>query len=457
MAMAQAANIHVPRVLAWNKHYDSDQNPVRSPYILVEDIQGTTLEREWHNPEMRGKPVATLLRKVLDNMLKQMEPAFPGFSQLGSIYFAEDFPSSSPLLVPGQVAANEMQPVTEKLRIGPIADMLWWRPFHDEPHLDRGPWDTLEECVRAAVLIERRAIERYRADPSSLAHTRSTLNDLGTIERLLDKVDVLAPHLQHAIERASCHPEGFMQNVFVHPNICSQDIMVPALTSNNAVERMLDPVMINWEGTVVLPYALQFNTPNLWLYKPSLFRSDGKPLLRHNGIFETPWPLEFDQMLPQEQEAVRAEHRLSMRHVVWNQLWLLDTNHSQVLGFGMQRHLHTLLPVILRACQDGPQALWHALLSIKENWDRDQETYGLCPFTFGPEELDEARTVREKVKKYWREMRKLMRNLNCSISGWVTNEDYEAALGKLDAAKRDWDESGCGVPFPFQKGMGVII
>lgn len=258
------------------------------------------------------------------------------------------------------------QEEAKHLRIGPVADGLWWRAYHDEP--DRGPWDTLEQCILAAVHIERRAIERHRADPSSLKFTRSTLPDLDTIERLLSKVATLAPHLQRAIEKASPNPRRFMQNTFLHPDIRAQNVMVPNLTAENAESRMEVPTLIDWQGTTILPYAMQFYTPPIVEYNPRLFREDGSPIIDFNGMpvgDEVPWPHDFEKMSPGKQEVVRAEHRVAMRHFQWNKTLFKNSNYAYTLAFSFQRTLYVLLQVVLRSVADGPQSFEYTLVNLK--------------------------------------------------------------------------------------------
>ncbi|RXW20799.1 hypothetical protein EST38_g5062 [Candolleomyces aberdarensis] len=428
MAMAEATGTNVPRVLAWNKHHDPTQNPVRSPYILMEDIKGTLLAHPLPGDDHeRSRAIMRLPDKVVEDMIKQMVPAF---SQLGSIYFAEDFPSSRPLLAPDQEVPEELRPVMEKLRIGPMAEMVWWRPFHDEPHLDRGPWDTLEECIRAAVLIERRAVERHRADPSSLAYTRSTLKDLDIVERLLDKVDVLAPHMQGAIEKGSAFPKRFMQNVFVHPEISATNILVPARTPENAVEGMLRPVMIDWEDTVVLPYALQFYQPGLVIWESWLPKRDetgGWTFVKESNVPEDgPWP-DYDNMGPEIREVNRANMVFEFRRL--------------------------LFFLILRACADGPTRLWWTLAEIKKKWDKDEDIYGPCPIPFEPGEMEEAQQAMEEVDDYEDLLESLAISLGVGVDGYVAKQKYyEDVLRELEDAKKNWEKDAPGRPFPFHEG-----
>ncbi|CAA7260738.1 unnamed protein product [Cyclocybe aegerita] len=172
-------NVHTPRVVAWSKESDTSKDPVGWPYFLMEDVDGVSLDKEWFMPEMRGAPVAELLTQVGNDMHRM---TVAPFSQLGSLYFPADLPSAPPLAAP--------MVLEDQVRVGPIADPLWWRSYHDEPHLDRGPWDTLEDYINAAVRLEQRAVERHREDPP-LCPTQS--HQLKT----LSKSNVFSTRSQH--------------------------------------------------------------------------------------------------------------------------------------------------------------------------------------------------------------------------------------------------------------------
>ncbi|KAG6846700.1 hypothetical protein H0H93_012350 [Arthromyces matolae] len=317
MSLASKSGIRTPRVLSWRKDCD---NPVGWPYILMEDIDGTTLSREWPQPETRGEPVATFLTQVASSMQKMMSS---NFSRIGSPYFLQDLPDSALNLPP---PATDFE-IENGVRVGPIADFLWWRCYHDEPHFDRGPWNTIEEYLKAAVCLERRAVERHRQDPSSLAYTKSSIEDLDEVEYLLNKVEEIAPHMQHVIEHASptttTMPKRLMQICFMHPDLLTQNIMVPTLTADNSnrLTRMLDPVFIDWQGTCALPLAMQWHTPPFVRYEARLFDVEtGRPVLRMWYPFkEIALPKDFDQLDPEFQDMIREEHEIATRHVRWNQ------------------------------------------------------------------------------------------------------------------------------------------
>src|SRR5690349_7580007 len=62
---AASINIRVPRVLAWR---NDTANPVGWPFILLEDVVGVALQKEWYEPETRGAPVAKLLTCIANLM-----------------------------------------------------------------------------------------------------------------------------------------------------------------------------------------------------------------------------------------------------------------------------------------------------------------------------------------------------------------------------------------------------
>ncbi|KAF9483674.1 hypothetical protein BDN70DRAFT_827146 [Pholiota conissans] len=434
-------NISIPRVLAWSKESDANKNTVGWPYILMEDIDGVSLEKEWRTPEMRGTPVAELLTRVSNSMHRM---TIPPFSQLGSLYFPNDLPSAPSLAAP-MVFENQV-------RVGPIADFMWWRSYHDEPHLDRGPWDTLEDYINAAVYMERRAIERHREDPSSLSYTMSSMEDLDQIERLLDKVTALSPHLQRAIESTSPFSALFMQNILFHPDICAQNIMVPKLTAENSVTRMKDPVFIDWQGTTVLPLAVQWCVPPIARYDPRLFQQDGRPLLEVRGIDEVEWPSDMDELTLSEQEVIRAEHRIATRHVRWVENFVTVQSYAHLFILPLQRELHFLTQGILRAVADGPNLLMLLLVDIKTVWDENSENWGPCPYTLEADEVQRYEQERERQERFDAALSRLVVRLSCTHDGCVDPEDYDVSMRELECARLEWDEETCGGPFPYEEG-----
>lgn len=438
--IARHLNMCVPNVLSWSK---DPSNPVGSPYIIFEDIPGVSLNYEWLDSTTRGSPVAKLLTSVA-NHTHQM--TLPSFSQLGSLYFVEDYPSTrAPLTSPLAGIFN-----FEHIRIGPITDFLWWRFYHDEPDFDRGPFNTVEEYVMAAVRLERRAVERHKADPSSLAYTNSSLDDLDEIISLLDGVEALVPRIRDIIALSSPSFQRFMQNVLMHPNLSAANIMVPDLNDTNAVDRMSKPTLLDWSGATVLPLAFQFRTPPVATYRPNIFLPGGVPLFEVIGTKEVPFP-DLEDAPPEIHESVSAEHRLAMRNMRWIELVSTKPTYAQLYEHPIQACLNSLSQSILRSCADGPLGLRVLLVLIQRSW---QEPWGSCPFEFSKEEMEKHDTEVEKNRMYELNLTRLMSRVGCTRDGWVPggDEEYESAVKELTIAKQEWSDEVCGGSFPFEEG-----
>ncbi|KAG6815083.1 hypothetical protein H0H93_011019 [Arthromyces matolae] len=410
----------------------------------MEDVDGVALHHEWFQPETRGEPVATLLTTVASNMQKMMSSEF---SRIGSPYLLEDLPDSANL-----APATDFE-IKNRVRIGPIANALWWRCYHDEPHLDRGPWNTIEDYVKAAVRLERRAVELHRQDPSSLAYTKSSIEDLDEVEYLLGKVEELAPHIQHVIEHVSPMPERLMQLCFMHPDLRTHNIMLPVLTADNGLSRMLNPVLIDWQGACALPLALQWHTPPFVEYQAGLLDlKTGRPILEIEApLDEVALPKDFDQLHPEHQDIIRAEHRIATRHVRWNQRFNEHPEFAPLISFRMQPNLHLFTQYILRACADGPFLLKKMLWYIELEWNFEEEKLGPCPFTLDFNYFH-LRKLQEPHDRYENATSELMERLKCTVDGYVAHKDYEASMKEMEAARAEWDEKSTGGPFPFDDG-----
>ncbi|KAF9039567.1 hypothetical protein BDP27DRAFT_1347601 [Rhodocollybia butyracea] len=436
MQYARNINIRTPVVLSWAKDH---ANPVCSPYMILEDIPGIPLNEEWYEPSTRGTPVGNLLT-ALANYVGKMH--LPPLQAIGSIYFRKDIPPSlaRPLFPSSYKGVLDPE---NQLCIGPIAQQMWWRVYHDEPQLNRGPFDTIEDYFLAAINIERRAVERHSEELSSLKYTRTSASELPGINNLLDKVESLAPYLCRLLTHGYSHPQRLLQPVLDHPDLRAANIIIPSSNGQSNEARMHNPTLIDWQGAAVLPLACQYEVPDVALFNPSIFVND-------EPLFRVPWtrtqpafPDNLAQMSEKEQEAVCAEHRLVCRHIYWINTFKQSPEYVYLDNHPVQGYLSLLVQTILRVCADGPFYLRSALVEIMENWQE-------ADFSAG--ELESHERDVERQKRYNHHSTWLHSRLRCDMEGSVQVEDWEYAVSELEKAREEWDEPSCGGPFPFVDG-----
>ncbi|KAF9007707.1 hypothetical protein BDZ89DRAFT_997168, partial [Hymenopellis radicata] len=441
-AMRNVVKLRVPKVLAWAK---DATNPVGSPYIILEDIAGVPLHHEWTLPETRGEPVRKMVRAVCNIMAGA---AYLPYARLGGLYFREDFPSQpQPPLLP-EAFARRFSDFEASSTVGPIANLLWWRPFHDEPEFNRGPWDNIEDCIRSAIALERRAVQRHREDPSSLCFTRSKMEDLDEVERLLSNVEAMAPRIDVVFSTMK-HPGWSTHGNIVHPDLRANNLIVPPRTEDNIKSRLAKPVVIDWQGASILPFPFQARIPHVVAFEPTIVYPDGTPWISINGNVVSPLP--DIELSPEQQVVAEAECRRAHRQTAFVETLtrgLPEWNVTLSNEF-FSELFRPLFQGVLRTCADGPLDLRYLLMGIEQ---LSVHLLGPVPFSFTEQERKAHRREMKQSRIYEARLQLLRNRLDCTDDGRVDKEQYETAMEELKKAKNEWNEEEYGAPFPFEDG-----
>ncbi|KAF9018053.1 hypothetical protein BDZ89DRAFT_1165422 [Hymenopellis radicata] len=428
--MCNYVKLRVPKVLAWAK---DATNPVGSSYIILEDIAGVPLHHEWRLPDTRGEPVMKLVLAVCNNVARA---AFLSYAHLGSLYFREDFPSRPPAPLLPEHYARQLPDFEASSTVGPIANVLWWRPFHDKAGFNRGPWDNIAECIRSAIALERRAVQRHREDPSSLCFTRSKIEDLDEVEHLLSKVEAMAPRID-AVFSTMNHPEWSTHGILVHPDLRANNLIVPPRTEDNIESRLAAPVVIDWQGASILPLPFQAHIPHVVAFEPTIFDSDGNPMISIDENEVSPLPPDIE-LSPEQRGLAEAERRRAARQAAFVETLSRLDQWKLLLTTGFFPDLfRPLFQGILRACADGPLGLRCLLMGIEQIWG-NVHLWGPVPFSFTEQEREAHKREMKQSSLYEVRLQLLMDRLNCAEDGCVDKEQYETAMEELKKAKNEW-------------------
>ncbi|KZT22686.1 hypothetical protein NEOLEDRAFT_1036601, partial [Neolentinus lepideus HHB14362 ss-1] len=229
-----------PKVLAWNAPYD---NPVQTPYIILEYAPGIPLSTRW--PAIQGKTAGAALLSIAElecALLRQT------FSAHGSLYFAEDAPDdaldsdghSRPLYADDDRYPDELN------RIGPTANREWWRAGYGEVDADRGPWPDMQTMIKSAAEFQLRTMDTV-VDLSS-PHVKSNPSDVSLLRRLLDICICIAPLIVPPVPAMTAP-------VLNHPDLSLNNLIVP-LEDLAFVHHVID-----WQGATISPYCMQCGVP----------------------------------------------------------------------------------------------------------------------------------------------------------------------------------------------------
>ncbi|TRM58485.1 kinase-like domain-containing protein [Schizophyllum amplum] len=268
--------IPVPEVCAWSSH--AEETPVGAEFIMYEQLPGTSLSDfdksdfpMHYDPYIRLLPLITRIESEL---------SIRGFSQIGSLYYKEDVPQHLHQWPLYSDSKNETTN-SERFRIGPTIERDFWRAGRSTLNIDRGPWPNDRAYMFALGACTRASIEAgLEPDPDGVYH------------HLISIYEQLVPHM--APRRTMC--------TLWHPDLHAGNIIVDGDIEKDPDSLQLSGI-IDWQGSVVLPYYMQFEVPPAYEFDASdypvvQYSPDGKPKLADE--YENLW----------DDEKVAADHAL---------------------------------------------------------------------------------------------------------------------------------------------------
>ncbi|WEW58512.1 Phosphotransferase enzyme [Emydomyces testavorans] len=355
MEFARAVlGIPVPKVLAWNASLMG--NPVEAEYIIMEEAEGTLLTEIWH--EMKPSEKKDVIEEVVELEKKLVAV---GLNLSGSIYFAEaGFAGCKAAQIVTDAPSSIRELVESRFVIGPCTSDDFWEKEKAKMIIDRGPWDSADEFVKAIAYREMAWINQYGEsfplDPrfdytegqtSPQAHT-----DL--LERYLSVAPMLLPQSPDLLRPTLWHFDISSANLFVH---------------NGKISSVVD-----WQFCSVAPLVLQARVPRLVKYR-------GEKVLQRPDNFEA-----LDQ--DEKKKVLDQIARTSRLNFYRTQAALENPLMARVLELPQIEFLD-----YLTACagdswndDDGMLKLRESLLKVQRRW----ENFGIeepCPYQFTDEQI----------------------------------------------------------------------
>ncbi|KAI6116150.1 hypothetical protein F5141DRAFT_1101459 [Pisolithus sp. B1] len=282
----------IPRVLAWSSR--AKGTDVGAEFILMEKAPGLLLsdvleDLPSYDRGMFAKTLGECERKLLDLR----------FTHYGSLYYKNDVPAPlrAPTLIEGLSPDNELN---SKFCIGPIARRDFWEAEREYMDIDRGPWRTAEDYMKAVASREQKWIADFGTphildDPHRVLPGQGNRDDhTKWLSLYTDLIPALIPPLQEQKRPVLWHPDLHASNIFIRSSKKKGKISpaIPVTISS----------IIDWQGAWIGPAFLQLKVP-------PLYRTHDVPPRRL-----LPAPDDFDSLSGSEKETAKKIHQQRIRH-----------------------------------------------------------------------------------------------------------------------------------------------
>ncbi|PWY82151.1 hypothetical protein BO70DRAFT_291572 [Aspergillus heteromorphus CBS 117.55] len=382
--------VPVPKVLAYSA---CSNNPVGAEYIIMERVKGVSLASRW----------SSLTSDEVKNVMKQI-------AQMEEKVFTYSFPGYGSLYRTGDIEGEKQIPLAvEDFCIGPIAARQFWHGDRSNTRIDRGPWDSPEDCLMSAARREIACTLHHAKPQPRRTFLLPTTHDIDPSEhtsllsKFIEIAPLLVPSSSHLASPILRHPDLSLSNILLEPD--SSQILG----------------IIDWQDTIVFPLFMQAGYPAFCEHDSSQTQSLQLPSLPEN----------FHGMNAEDQLQAKAKFRLEEANLYYTaSTGLYNEGHMNALKtphLGMRRYLYqqTGYPwdgdlINLRAALVG--------ITSPEVWSAI--SHSPCPVSFTDQE---RRTAMEESKE-WNDSEQLLSSirahLGIDLEGSTEPENFEWAYNR---------------------------
>ncbi|KDQ15325.1 hypothetical protein BOTBODRAFT_108923, partial [Botryobasidium botryosum FD-172 SS1] len=417
--------LSVPKVLAWSSRVSKATYNVGAEYIIMEKIPGIPLADRWDG--IQGpQTLYPTISAVVD-----IEKKFSAvrFSQIGSLYIKEDV---EPHLQQRRLYAADVpdDESSEKYRVGPTLQRVFWRGERMDMDLDRGPWPDTLSYARALVQCEQQWIKTYARprssdDPFRVSDEEESLSmHLELLNNFMSTVPSVIPDSE-ANDLVLWHTDLHDGNVIVHPE---------TLAING---------LVDWQHLWIGPRFLRATFSRIFAYERGKVDLNATPVL----------PPNLKELPVEEQAEIKLQYNLAARHMLYlGAVKKADPLHYRILTKAYFRVLVILFITASRSWSDTSTALRHPLMQFSVNWTDWLGPDVPCPLSFTDDEIETHQLRYEQAQRYLYSGQILSEALEIGPDGSVNPEHYEDRKAAAERARAVWDDEESGGRYPLQDG-----
>ncbi|KAF2461687.1 phosphotransferase enzyme family protein, partial [Lineolata rhizophorae] len=392
--------VPAPKVFAWSSSAD---NAVGAEYILMERSKGVELSKVWDE-------ISWEQRLEIVRVLVGYEKAFAStrLPSYGSLYYAEDLPSSSSCQV-----VLEGAPDGKAFAIGPTTNRAFFDDGRDVVEVNRGPWPSIADFILSRAYRELECIKKSSAFPGQQGLFNGP-NQYHPTKAF--KAEVLRNYLKVAIHILPDDPNLSKPTLWhsdLHPDNIFVDPDQPTKILN----------IIDWQAVNVSPLFLQARHPSLVEFEGPIPEGFGPITL----------PESFDTMSVEEQQQAKNLRAAQSLYKLYEVLMLRqcpEIGRALMFRDSLAGQITGLASSVF---SDGEPVLQGMLIRLQDEWETCVGPSVPCPLSFSAE--DRAQQQEHEAK--WSASVELMHEVLTEIGvyqGWdglVNHDNYGAFKERL--------------------------
>ncbi|ODV58214.1 Aim9p ASCRUDRAFT_39742 [Ascoidea rubescens DSM 1968] len=413
--------LNVPRVLSYSSH---EINPLRTPYILMEYIEGDLLMKKWYpnieDEEVNSREKLNEVIDILGNFQHKLNSI--EFNQFGSIYFYKDVDIN--LRERGE-PYNEEKPdellFKNRWRIGPSVERNFFRNkklvSSDVYKIYSGPWkiDEPYKIVDDSCNIE---IENIR-NRLSLSKSEASIENeklLNNSIEVLEKLKKIAPNLIDNKSKTIPKIEKLFKGRLYSGDIDPLNVIIKEKGDGE-----IEPYFVDFEHFTIKPFIFTNN--------PLFIRHEGMKIFDLNQL-----GIELDKLSELDKRIYKDFYKKTRNEHLWEKkVNELDKDLIYYTAPVINELKSPYIKLINKKTDEDILDVEESLIKIATYWKNFldsklakeiEEGNDECPIKWERQEVEEFYEDYENYKN------KLIENPFAIDGGWVPRHTFETYFAK---------------------------